>query len=166
MIKAIVTNLEKGKFLLLNITDEAYVDSSIGPYHASIGIHIRHIMDVFDCVFKGIENGKIDLTARKRNNSVEENKELGLAYIESIIEELTKLDPNLFQKQIPVADNLGNGVFEADYTIAAILIQAHSHATHHYASIGYILHQLEIELKDDSFGFNPTTPKKEISVKN
>ena len=61
---------------------------------------------------------------------------------------------------IYLTDDLGAGKVKAQYTVAAALIQAHSHAIHHYASIGYIIHQLGIELPDDMFGFNPTTPKK------
>jgi len=47
----------------------------------------------------------------------------------------------------------------ANYTMAAILIQAHSHAIHHFASVGYVISQLGISLPDEDFGFNPTTPR-------
>jgi len=58
-----------------------------------------------------------------------------------------------------VSDDLGRGMIKAKYTLAAVLIQAHSHAIHHFASIGYIIHQLGIALPDEDFGYNPTTPK-------
>ena len=48
-----------------------------------------------------------------------------------------------------------------NYTLASALIQAHSHAIHHFASIGYIISQLGIELPDADFGYNPTTPKNQ-----
>jgi hypothetical protein len=38
-------------------------------------------------------------------------------------------------------------------------MQVQSHAIHHFASIGYLIYQLEIELADADFGYNPTTPK-------
>ena len=41
----------------------------------------------------------------------------------------------------------------------SVLIQTHSHAIYYFASLGYIISQLGIELPDDDFEFNPTTPK-------
>ena len=49
------------------------------------------------------------------------------------------------------------------YNFIALLAQANSHTIHHYAIINYILDRLHIEMKDDSFGYNPTTPKQVIA---
>ncbi|MFC2109914.1 DinB family protein [Bacteroidota bacterium] len=159
MIKAIVKNLERGIYLLNTITEEQYNDISVAPYYSSIGGHIRHIMDVFDCVFEGLPSGRVDLTARKRNPLAEQKINAGITYIEEIIKKTEALDQSNYNSLVKVSDDLGEGDFEATYTLSGLLIQAHSHATHHYASIGYIIHQLGIELPDDAFGFNPTTPK-------
>ncbi|MGB5384422.1 MAG: hypothetical protein WBN19_11245, partial [Lutimonas sp.] len=74
---------------------------------------------------------------------------------------LCALSDEELQMTVGVHDDLGLGKLEATYTLAAILIQAHSHAIHHFASIGYIIHQLGISLPDDDFGYNPTTPRTE-----
>ena len=50
MIQAIIYNLQRGVKLLNAIDDEQYSDNSIAPYYSSIGIHMRHILDVFDCI--------------------------------------------------------------------------------------------------------------------
>ena len=62
--------------------------------------------------------------------------------------------------KITVSDDLGLGKISVNSTLAAVLLQAQSHAIHHYASVGYIIYQLGVELPDSDFGFNPTTPKK------
>jgi len=164
MIQAIVKNLTRGINLLNTISAEQYKDISVAPYYSSIGGHIRHIMDVYDCFFEGIDGGNIDLTARKRNPLAEQEIEVGIQYIEKTIEKVIRLSEEQLEHLVLVTDDLGEGKITASYTVCAILIQAHSHATHHYASIGYIIHQLGIELPDDSFGFNPTTPKKVLVV--
>ena len=41
-------------------------------------------------------------------------------------------------------------------------MQTQSHAIHHYASIANIIYQQGIELPDSDFGFNPTTPNKNL----
>ena len=118
-----------------------------------------HILDVFDCVFEGLESGNINLIERKRNELAENFTSHGINYFNETIEKLKLLDTDNFNRIVNVTDDLGLGIISANYTLAAILIQAHSHAIHHFASVGLIISQLSIELPDDDFGFNPTTPK-------
>lgn len=164
MIKAIEGNLEKGIALLNSITDEQYCNDSIAPYYSSIGRHVRHVLDVFDCVFDGLQtNTTVDLTARKRNEEVELKTTVGIAYFNRIIVKLNALQSYDFDKLISVSDDLGTGVIVQDYTLGGLLIQAHGHAVHHFASLSYILCQLEIEIADENFGFNPTTPRDKLT---
>jgi len=164
IINAITHNLNRGVKLLNAITDYQYNDKSIEPYHSSIGGHMRHILDVFDCIFDGLESGKVDLAARKRNELAEQKTAFGLAYFNSTIEKLNTLKSLDMDQMVKVSDDLGLGVVTANYTLSAALIQAHSHAIHHFASIGYIISQLDIEMPDADFGYNPTTPKDELQA--
>ena len=61
---------------------------------------------------------------------------------------------------IKVSDDMGLGIVTTNYTMGSVLMQTQSHTTHHYASIGYLIYQLGIELPNSDFGFNPSTPKK------
>lgn len=160
MVEAIEKNLTRGIQLLSCITDEQYSNTSIAPYNSSIGSHMRHILDVFDCVFEGLNEKNINLINRKRNVLAETKTEHGINYFNNTIEKLQYLKTEDFDKIVKVTDDLGLGVISANYTLAAILIQAHSHAIHHFASVGYVISQLGIQLPDDDFGFNPTTPKQ------
>ena len=161
MISAITLNLERGVKLLKTISDEQYSNATIAPYYSSIGSHIRHILDVFDCVFEGLSVSKVDLSARKRNEIIELKTAEGLLYFDKIITQLNEFKSSDFEHVIAVVDDLGLGVIEQNYTLGGLLIQAHSHAIHHFASLGYIISQLGIEIPDTDFGLNPTTPKKE-----
>jgi len=162
MFKAIKENLNRGIKLLNSISDTQYSDTSVAPYYSSIGGHMRHILDVFDCIFDGLETKKIDLTARKRNELAENKTSFGIAYFEQVISKLNSIDSSKLDEISEVTDDLGLGDITANYTLASALIQAHSHAIHHFASIGYIIAQLELELPDTDFGYNPTTPKREM----
>jgi uncharacterized damage-inducible protein DinB len=163
MIDAIEKNLHRGIQLLNCISDDEYNNKTIAPYYSSIGVHMRHILDVFDCVFDGIESGNINLINRKRNELAENYTQHGIAYFEEILQRLKLLEKADFNKIVMVTDDLGQGIVSANYTLGGILIQAHSHAIHHFASVGYVISQLGIELPDVDFGFNPTTPKKNLS---
>jgi uncharacterized damage-inducible protein DinB len=163
MIDAIEKNLQRGIQLLNCISDNEYNNKTIAPYYSSIGIHLRHILDVFDCVLDGIESGNINLINRKRNELAENYTQNGIAYFEEILRRLKLLENADFNKIVVVSDDLGLGIVSANYTLGGILIQVHSHAIHHFASVGYVIFQLGIELPDVDFGFNPTTPKKNLS---
>lgn len=159
MIAAIVQNLERGIKLLNSISDEEYSNNSIPPYFSSIGCNMRHVLDAFTSIFKGLETGSIDFTDRKRNTICEEKTENGIEYFKDTIAKLNNLDVINFDTIIPVKDNLGSGIITVNYTLESALAYAHSHAIHHFASIGFLIYQLEIELPDTDFGYNPTTPK-------
>ncbi len=160
MIDAIKHNLELGTQLLGKIDDRQYGDTSVEPYHSSIGGHIRHILDIFDCIFEGLDTGHIDLTARKRELEIEKSTEAGLARIERAQKRLSALKNADMDQIVEVSDDLGLGMITAKYTLAAALIQAHSHAIHHFASLGYILSKLGIDMPKADFGYNPTTPRE------
>ena len=162
MIPAITHNLERGVKLLNAISDKEYSDNSVAPYYSSIGIHMRHILDVFDCIFDGLETKKVNLAARKRNELAEIKVNIGLIYFEEIIKKLNSLEAENLDVVVEVQDDLGLGVVTANYTLASALIQAHSHAIHHFASIGYVISHLGISLPDADFGYNPTTPRDNL----
>lgn len=162
MISAILQNLNRGVRLLNSIDDKQYSDDSTAPYYSSIGVHMRHILDVFDCVLRGLESGVIDLSDRQRNEMAEIQVQAGIDYYSEIMSRLGQLEGADLDRVVQVRDDLGLGMVTAKYTLAAALIQAHSHAIHHFASIGYIIAQLGISLPDGDFGYNPTTPKKDL----
>lgn len=162
MIEAIEKNLNRGVKLLNSISDEQYSNTTAPPYFSSIGSHMRHILDVFSCIFNGLESKHVDFSARARNPLAEQTTEAGLAYFQSIINQLREIENLDFDMMVSVTDDLGTGKMTANYTLGSALIQAHSHAIHHFATIGFIINRLGVELPDEDFGYNPTTPKKEL----
>lgn len=160
MIDAIEKNLQRGIKLLNSITDEQYSNSTIPPYFSSIGCNMRHVLDAFTCIFNGLESKHIDFSDRERNQLAEEKTKFGIAYFNNTIAKLHQLEEADFDMTISVCDDLGTGIVTANYTLGSALIQAHSHAIHHYATIGFIINQLGIELPDADFGYNPTTKER------
>ena len=102
----------------------------------------------------------MDLTDRRRGVSAETDPDAALNYLNSVIQDLSGLkgiDPST---PVMIVDDLGSGKMEIPSTLGSGLCQAHSHAIHHFACIGYLLHLQGIELPDSGFGYNPTTPPK------
>ncbi|WP_298514990.1 hypothetical protein [uncultured Kordia sp.] len=99
------------------------------------------------------------MTLRDRDKVVENDCNCAISEIEAIakkIKDLNSLDLNVL---LDVEDNLGDGNITLQYTLGALLAQANSHTIHHYAIIAYIMDRLDVEIKDENFGYNPTTPK-------
>ncbi|AXP79130.1 hypothetical protein CJ739_24 [Mariniflexile rhizosphaerae] len=159
IIESSLQTLKKSKILLDSLTDNLLSDSSVSPYHSSIGSHIRHILDFYDCIFNINSNNEIDLTARRRHRAVELECSCAIQYLDSIIDKLTNFEFDMTDS-ILVTDDLGLGKVEMVYSYGALFSQANSHTIHHYAIINYILEGLNISIKDSDFGYNPTTPKQ------
>ncbi len=158
VIAPILHNLKRGYVLLDSLSNEQFVNNNIGPYNSTVGQHFRHILDIYACIFKGLDSRKVDLTARDRNELAETNIGVARNYLDDIyarLEAIQHIDPST---PVEVVDDLGLGLVKVDYTLGSALCQAHSHAIHHFASLGYMLHQMGIEIPDARFGYNPTTP--------
>lgn len=164
IIKSTLKTLQKSQVLLNNLCNEQLCDASVSPYYSSIGSHIRHILDFYDCIFTLNSEYKIDLTARSRNKVVESDCICAQDYLNVVIGKLNSSSFDISTK-VMVIDDLGMGKTEIPYTYGALLAQANSHTIHHYAIINYIFDSLGIVVDDSDFGYNPSTPKQ-VSVNN
>lgn len=158
IISSINHNLNNAIALLKAIDNTVYQDESVGPYYSSIGSHIRHTLDFFECIVNGLDSNNIDLTARRRDELLSKDKESAIEYIYKLQETLLSYLGVNTDYLIHVTDDMGQGKVTVNYTLESILSHANSHAVHHYATIGYILDHLGIEIKISGFGYNPTTP--------
>ncbi|GAA4811915.1 hypothetical protein [Litoribaculum gwangyangense] len=162
IIKSTLKTLNQTKSLLSSLEDDVLSNSSVSPYYSSIGSHVRHILDFYDCIFSINTENKIDLTARSRNIDVESKCTSAEDYLDSIINKLKNFDFD-DNRLVNVIDDLGSGKIQIPYTFGALFAQANSHTIHHYAIINYIANSLKITLSNTDFGYNPTTPKQ-VSV--
>lgn len=160
MIKAIEKNFEKGIYLLSIISDAQYSNQSVPPYFSSIGSHFRHTLDMFSCVINGFNIGNIDFTIRERNKLTEQKCEVGILYSNTLLKKIKLFTEQDLKSVILITDDFGFGKHTAKTTLRAALMQAQSHAIHHYATIGFIIYQLGIDLPENDFGYNPTTTNK------
>jgi len=158
IIQSTLKTLQKSQVLLDNLSNNQLCDATVSPYYSSIGTHIRHILDFYDCIFSTDAENRIDLTARSRNKDVESDCGCAQDYLNFIIGRLGSIALDI-NEAVLVVDDLGLGKLEIPYTYGSLLAQANSHTIHHYAIINYIFDSLEIVVNDAEFGYNPTTPK-------
>lgn len=164
VIDSLSNTLFKSKNLLFYLNDEQLCNKEIAPYYSSVGSHIRHILDFYNCIINGVDDRFVDLTARERDEMIENHCDCAINAVDDILLYLKNLNTVDLSMLLEVKDDLGNGSITLQYTLGALLAQANSHTIHHYAIINYILSQLNITIEDGSFGYNPTTPKKVLST--
>lgn len=97
----------------------------------SIGKHIRHILDLFDCLLDS-KNGIINYDERKRNPETEIDKAIALLKINQINERIQAL--NLTEKVI-LRQNLNHSFCEINSSIERELLYNIEHSVHHSAVI-------------------------------
>ncbi|GGK15001.1 hypothetical protein GCM10007962_06460 [Yeosuana aromativorans] len=158
ILQSTLKTLNRTDFILSLLNDELLSDATIPPYKSSIGSHIRHILDFYNCILNLNSENRVDLTLRKRDLLVESNCYAALQYCNHIKDKLMLINYD-FDKSVTVVDDLGMGKIEINYTLGALFAQANSHTIHHYAIINYIMEGLRITVNDADFGYNPTTPK-------
>jgi hypothetical protein len=163
IIESTLLTLQKSKHLLTKLSNKELSDVTVSPYYSSIGSHIRHIYDFYDCSLLVNRHDKIDLTTRKRDITVEVCCDSAMDYLNRIINRLHLIEDNI-NDTIIVIDDLGTGKIEISYTYSALLSQANSHTLHHYALIGCILDRLNIIIDDLDLGYNPTTPRNIVNI--
>jgi len=142
--------------LLKLIKVEDFINSSGG---SSIGAHVRHVLDRFQCLFKGLPSGHIDYDARKRDHDLETNIEAAAFALASIGKRIETLGRDGFGAvPLHVQESVfheGPSVTTAS-TLERELMGLITHTTHHLAIIALLIKPLGYVV-DDDFGKAPST---------
>ena len=116
---------------------------------ASIGEHVRHSYEFYDCLLLGIEKGSVNYDVRPRNALIETNCDYAIEKMESLKRRLAK---------IKVDDSLSLITKESTAasittSIARELVYCLDHAVHHQALIKIGLKALDCStLINENFG--------------
>lgn len=101
----------------------------------SISKHLRHIVEFYDCLFKGMSSDTINYDLRERNPAIENDREFATQFIQNCIDQLSRME--LSNETIELVTLLSPDGHEA-YTKTSIdreLAYNVEHAIHHMAII-------------------------------
>lgn len=164
-IKPAVQNiLGQVAWLLEYVSNEEYSQIIKNLNGSSIGQHVRHTLEFFECLFDGLEEGQVNYDDRHRNVFLENNTLEAKAVIEKLQEqlELNSDDTKLILNQC-----YGDQNFEIPTTLNRELVYNIEHAVHHLALIRVGLKEIKPSLKlDECFGLASSTLKYRRSMKN
>ena len=146
-------NLLQLKDLAQVIGTENYNTSSTILSGASIGQHIRHILEFYMLLLKGVTSGSINYDNRERDNRIETDPEFAVMVIQKLLAGIDTLEEGQiihFEADYSAYGSLDHKVVSSAGRELAYCVE---HSVHHQAIIkaGIIDLKLE-ELVDDQFG--------------
>lgn len=165
MADDLTTALETNLVLLqqgLDVIDQLGPDrfAHARPGHSSIGAHVRHILDHYQCFLAGLPNGRVDYDARERDAATELQAARAQARLAATIDALDSLGTDAMPPAIEVNASSGaHGDRPAAWTRSTPTRELgflQSHTVHHYALIK-LLAELEGVALDPAFGVAPAT---------
>lgn len=151
-------NLNEIKAVLSQLTDAQYTYQSATLFGATIGQHVRHILEFYQSVLNGYESKIINYDNRERNFLIETDTKFAIQVINDIC---LKLKENTKDKSMILEGNFcadeGKQIhIETSYLRE--LAYCLEHSIHHQALIKVGLLEVNcINFIDDTFGLAPAT---------
>jgi hypothetical protein len=130
IIQSINHCLLQVKRLLSQIDDKDYVMPCSELSNSSIGEHIRHIIEMFQCVINEYDSGIVNYDKRERNKLIETNSCFAITQIDLILSTIDK--PN---KDFLLQQNGINEIISIDTNYYRELLYNLEHCIHHQALI-------------------------------
>ncbi len=152
--------LNQLKKLVQNITDKDYSKPIELLSGNTIAKHIRHVIELYEEMLKGIDNGTINYDARKRNLLIEHNREYTLQCIDELILKLKLIYNDKLILLEASFDNSKNEFVKLNSSINRELAYNIEHTIHHMAIMQIIVkHQINYINLEDNFGVAISTQK-------
>lgn len=160
-VESNVEALQSALTLIRGLGDAQYVHNYDTLKSASVGEHVRHILDHYHCFLAGLEQREIDFDARDRDHRCESDRMFAIDELTKLVGRLTDLidDPAAPQLAIAVRQATRVSAVPADQLLsspARELAFLHSHTVHHFATIALLLRSNNVDV-DENFGIAPST---------
>ena len=152
LIQSIKNNLFENIELLRQLTNDEFTQKNPELSNATIGEHMRHIIELFGCLLENYEYGLINYDDRKRDLLLQTDKNEAIAIIEKYLLEIDK--PN---KPLSLTHNCFSSIELLQTNYFRELIYNLEHSIHHQALIKVALHSLPHIKIPSSFGVAPST---------
>lgn len=166
MINHCIQNLWQIKKLICQMKEEDYSKKLIVLSGSSIGQHLRHILELYQCLLDGSISNEVNYDNRKRDFKLENDPAFALNFIEEITDKLTHLEGDkmltLFGSFTADSDN-NTAILTSFYRELAYNLE---HSIHHQALIKIGLSAMGLSyLVDSDFGVATATIKYQNSRK-
>jgi len=123
----------------------------------TIGQHVRHIIEMFQCLETGYQRGEVDYERRKRDKRIETDKIFASELLQQIVQQIGKENKTL--DLLTYYDNFSIGPDKISTNYYREIAYNLEHTIHHMALIRVGLRELGDIPVDESYGVASSTLK-------
>lgn len=152
LTKSIETLLLQISGMLDALTDEQYRRSLPVLSGASLGGHVRHVIEFFIELDRGYDTGDVNYDARSRDKAIEQHRDVALGQLRSIVGSLARENKALVLNNF--TETTG---FQVATNYERELVYNLEHTVHHMALLKIGLGALTALRLPDSFGVASST---------
>jgi len=142
---------------LHHLSDEQYVQQSKTLFNATIGQHVRHIIELFICLEAGYDSGLVNYEKRKRDTLIEKNKDFAQVLLQKIYNGLERPNKKLSLESNYDEHNIETITVSTNYYRE--IIYNLEHTVHHMALIRVGINEVSNITVPDGFGVASSTIK-------
>ncbi len=145
------------KEILDQLSDIEYSKPSTVLFNASIGQHIRHIIELYTCLLKGYETGTVNYEDRKRDIRIENDKIFAVELMQMISNNIEKANKDILLYSCYNEESSESIKVETNYNRE--LIYNLEHTVHHMALIRVGIKEVSKIIIPEDFGVATSTVK-------
>ena len=139
------------------LSNEEYMQPSKTLLKATIGQHVRHIIELFQCLEKGYDDGIVNYEKRARDYRIETDKELASVLLKEVYQHIEKGNKEIILEAEDYGDSMQVVLIPSNYYRE--LAYNLEHTIHHMALIRVGINEVSsIELPEE-FGVAYSTVK-------
>lgn len=142
---------------LQQLSDKEYAQPSTSLFKNTIGQHVRHIIELFQCLENGYDIGVVNYEKRKRDTIIENNKEIAENLLHEIHDKLNKPNKELILEAC--YDDVSNEPLSISTNYYREIAYNLEHTIHHMALIRTGVNEVSDILLPEDFGVAASTIK-------
>jgi hypothetical protein len=123
----------------------------------TVGQHVRHIIEMFQCMEEGYFRGELDYEKRKREKKIETDKDFALAILPVLLQQIEKANKEI--SLLVYSDELDSDPERIITNYFREIAYNLEHTIHHMALIRIGFRELGDLIIDDSYGVANSTIK-------
>ncbi len=139
------------------LTNAQYTQPCVNLSGATIGQHTRHIIEMFQCLLTGMDNGTVDYETRQRDIMIESDKTFAASLLAEIEEKVNQ--PNKLLSLLAGFDTETREQVQLDTNFYREIAYNLEHTIHHMALIKVGLLEIAGIIIPQGFGVASSTIK-------
>jgi hypothetical protein len=152
LLELLKNNIHENIQLLRQLSNDEFCRKNPELSHATIGEHMRHIIELLNCLLDNYETNVVNYDLRKREISIQTDVNYAIAVLENQVQKIDKKN-----KSLALHHNCFSTTDAIETNYFREILYNLEHSTHHQALIKVALYNFPHIIISDSFGVAPST---------